>query len=41
MTTPVEYVAIKSSLIHLTKNFKGMNIKVNSLSPGGIIDYQP
>lgn len=45
MTTPVEYVAIKSGLIHLTKYmakyFKGINIKVNSLSPGGIIDSQP
>lgn len=45
MTMPVEYAAIKSGLIHLTKYmakyFKGMNIKVNSLSPGGIFDYQP
>jgi len=45
MTTPVEYAAIKSGLIHLTKYmakyFKGINIKVNSLSPGGIIDSQP
>jgi len=45
MTMPVEYAAIKSGLIHLTKYmakyFKGMNIKVNSLSPGGIFDNQP
>ena len=45
MTTPVEYAAIKSGLIHLTKYmakyFKGMNIKVNALSPGGILDSQP
>ena len=45
MTTPVEYVAIKSGLIHLTKYmakyFKGMNIKVNVISPGGIFDNQP
>jgi len=45
MTTPVEYAAIKSGLIHLTKYmakyFKGMNIKVNTLSPGGIFDAQP
>tara|TARA_Y100001935_G_C17267372_1_gene489934 strand:+ start:355 stop:1110 length:756 start_codon:yes stop_codon:yes gene_type:complete len=38
--TPVEYVAIKSALIHLTKffakYFKGKNIRVNSISPGGI-----
>jgi len=44
MTTPVEYAAIKSGLIHLTKYmakyFKGMNIKVNTLSPGGILDNQ-
>ena len=45
MTTPVEYAAIKSALIHLTKYmakyFKGMNIRVNALSPGGIFDSQP
>ena len=45
MTMPVEYAAIKSSIIHLTKYmakyFKGMNIRVNALSPGGILDKQP
>lgn len=45
MTTPVEYAAIKSGLIHLTKYmakyFKGLNIRVNTLSPGGILDNQP
>ena len=45
MTTPVEYAAIKSALIHLTKYmakyFKGKNIKVNSISLGGILDKQP
>lgn len=44
MTVPVEYAAIKSGLIHLTKYmakyFKDMNIKVNTLSPGGIFDNQ-
>ncbi|BFU76845.1 oxidoreductase [Arcobacter sp. 15-2] len=44
MTMPVEYAAIKAGLIHLTKYmakyFKGMNIKVNALSPGGIFDSQ-
>ncbi len=44
MTMPVEYAAIKSGLIHLTKYmakyFKGMNIRVNAISPGGIIDGQ-
>ena len=45
MTVPVEYAAIKSGLIHLTKYmakyFKGVNIKVNTLTPGGIFDHQP
>jgi NAD(P)-dependent dehydrogenase (short-subunit alcohol dehydrogenase family) len=44
MTVPVEYAAIKSGLVHLTKYmakyFKGMNIRVNTLSPGGIFDNQ-
>jgi NAD(P)-dependent dehydrogenase (short-subunit alcohol dehydrogenase family) len=45
MTMPIEYAAIKSALIHLTqymaKYFKGMNIRVNAISPGGIFDHQP
>ena len=45
MTMPAEYAVIKSGLIHLTKYFakyfKGKNIRVNSLSPGGIMDAQP
>jgi len=45
MTMPVEYAAIKAGLIHLTKYmskyFKGLNIRVNTLSPGGILDQQP
>lgn len=45
MTVPVEYAAIKSAQIHLTqymaKYFKGLNIRVNSLSPGGVQDNQP
>jgi len=45
MTMPVEYAAIKSAIIHITKYmakyFKGMNIRVNALSPGGILDDQP
>lgn len=45
MTMPVEYAAIKSAIIHLSKYmakyFKGMNIRVNTLSPGGILDKQP
>jgi NAD(P)-dependent dehydrogenase (short-subunit alcohol dehydrogenase family) len=39
-TNEVEYAAIKSGLIHMTKYmakcFAGMNIRVNCVSPGGI-----
>ena len=42
LTTPVEYSAIKSGIIHLNKYFskylKGKNIRVNCISPGGIIN---
>lgn len=42
---PVEYSAIKSAIIHMTKYmaqyFKGSNIRVNCISPGGILDGQP
>ena len=45
MTTPVEYAAIKSAIEHLTryfaKYFKGTGIRVNCLSPGGILAGQP
>ncbi len=45
MTTPVEYAMIKSALIQLTKYlakyYKGDNIKVNCISPGGILAGQP
>ena len=45
LPTPIEYIVIKSGIIHLTKYmakfFHGMNIRVNSLSPGGIYDKQP
>lgn len=45
MTTPVEYAAVKSSLIHLTKYFakyiQDSNFRVNCISPGGIEDNQP
>jgi len=45
MTTPVEYAAIKSALLHLTKYMamylKGANVRVNAISPGGIFDHQP
>lgn len=43
-TMPVEYAAIKSSIIHLTKYFakylKGKNIRVNCVSPGVIFNKQ-
>lgn len=45
MSMPVEYAAIKSALLMLTqymaKYFKGMNVRVNAISPGGIFDHQP
>ena len=45
MTMPVEYAAIKSALIHLTKYmakyYKGKNIRINSISLGGLLDKQP
>jgi NAD(P)-dependent dehydrogenase (short-subunit alcohol dehydrogenase family) len=45
MTMPVEYAAIKSGMLHLTKYmakyFKGKNIRVNAISPGGILNNQP
>lgn len=45
MTMPVEYAAIKSGVLHLTKYFaqylKGAGIRVNAISPGGILDQQP
>jgi NAD(P)-dependent dehydrogenase (short-subunit alcohol dehydrogenase family) len=45
MSNSVEYSAIKAGVIHLTKYIakyvKGNNIRVNSLSLGGILDNQP
>lgn len=45
MTMPIEYAVIKSGVIHLTKYlakyFRGHNIRINSISPGGIFDNQP
>ncbi len=45
MTMPVEYSVIKSGLIHLTKYLakyvKGNGIRINALSPGGVLDGQP
>jgi NAD(P)-dependent dehydrogenase (short-subunit alcohol dehydrogenase family) len=45
MTMPVEYAAIKSAIIHLSRYFakyyKGNNIRVNCISPGGVFNNQP
>lgn len=45
MTMPVEYAAIKAGVLQLTKYFaqylKGSGIRVNAISPGGILDQQP
>lgn len=45
MTMPVEYAAIKSAIIQLTRYFaqyfKADGIRANALSPGGILDGQP
>lgn len=44
-TMPVEYAAIKSGIIHLSryvaKYLQGTKIRVNCISPGGIRDGQP
>ena len=44
MDMPVEYAVIKSALLNLTKYMakycKGNSIRVNSMSPGGILDGQ-
>lgn len=45
MTMPVEYAAIKAGVIHLShylaQYFKQDGVRVNVLSPGGILDRQP
>ena len=45
MTSPIEYGAIKSGIISITKwlakYYKNQNIRVNCISPGGILDNQP
>ena len=45
MTSPIEYTAVKSGIISLTswlaKYYKNKNIRVNCISPGGILDQQP
>lgn len=45
MSMPVEYAAIKSAILHLSKyTIKYVNnslFRINSVSPGGILDSQP
>jgi len=45
MTMAVEYAAIKAGVVHLTryfaKYFMKDGVRVNSISPGGILDAQP
>lgn len=45
MTSPVEYAAIKSGIIAITrwlaKYFANQGIRVNCVSPGGVLDDQP
>ncbi len=45
MTSPIEYTAMKAAVIavtqYLSKYCKNQNIRVNSISPGGILDNQP
>jgi NAD(P)-dependent dehydrogenase (short-subunit alcohol dehydrogenase family) len=45
MTMPVEYAAIKSALLHLSKYVVAYvddsRFRINSVSPGGIFDHQP
>ena len=45
MSSPIEYAAIKSGIISITrwlaKYYSNQNIRVNCVSPGGILDNQP
>ena len=45
MTSPIEYAAIKSGIVSITrwlaKYFANKGIRVNCVSPGGILDDQP
>lgn len=45
MVSPIEYSAIKAGIISITrylaKYCKGQNIRINCISPGGILDQQP
>ena len=45
MISPIEYSASKAGIINITKYMakfcEGKNIKINCISPGGILDKQP
>jgi NAD(P)-dependent dehydrogenase (short-subunit alcohol dehydrogenase family) len=45
MGSPIEYTASKSAIIAMSRYFakylKGNNIRINCISPGGILDNQP
>lgn len=45
MTMPVEYAAIKSALLHMSKYVSAYvgesDFRVNNVSPGGLLDSQP
>ena len=45
MISPIEYSAVKSGIIAITrwlaKHYRQQNIRVNCISPGGIMDQQP
>ena len=44
MTVPIEYAMSKVGIVHMTKYLakylKGKNVRINSISPGGIFDDQ-
>jgi NAD(P)-dependent dehydrogenase (short-subunit alcohol dehydrogenase family) len=45
MRSPISYAAIKAGIVHTSRYFakylKGTGIRVNCVSPGGILDKQP
>jgi NAD(P)-dependent dehydrogenase (short-subunit alcohol dehydrogenase family) len=45
MVSPIEYSAIKSGVIavtrYLAKYYRGKGVRVNCVSPGGLLDLQP
>jgi len=45
MVSPIEYTAVKTALIAITKYlaklYKGKNIRINCISPGGVLGGQP